>query len=360
MPWRCVFLTYLSLIKKTNAGLLKKIRLAQEREKLQASRDESVTLVYVGEQQVDVGRLRIQCQKYFNRLRVAQLKSHCVRDKSPANVVVAYNPKERYAIDIQSLLDKGAAIEAQDTTYLFKSLDTFNKGHFHTHKLLIPWKIASLDGSSITRSEFFAQVWQQLGNLKVTVGEKKTVIPLFQDCLGTLIPMPNAVLEGKLQVSPAELERTFSARIAPYYRAIGRLIVQCIAATADDNTDYSLKIAGHAMPPILRNKLFRGVDPTDSSYPMDQLLDHAFSLLGMKDMTQEKAFDYFNIDVRSCLDKTEATTRVRAEIHEMWIKERSLALKALEEGLTLNGLADISFCCGLVPLEAVDEIMFSL
>ena len=42
----------------------------------------------------------------------------------------------------------------------------------------------------------------------------------------------------------------------------------------------------------------------------------------------------------------------------MWIKERSLALGALEEGLTLNGLVDLSFCCGLVPLEAVNEIIF--
>jgi len=217
-----------------------------------------------------------------------------------------------------------------------------------------------LDGTNISRSEFFAQVWQQLGQLTVTVGEQKTVIPLFQDCLGTLIPLPNAVLEGKLQMTPVELERTFLARIAPYYRAVGRLMVQCVAATADDNTDHSLKIASHTMPPILRHKLFRGVGPNDSNYPMQQLLDHAFSLLGMSDMTEDKAFEYFGIDVRACLDKSEATTKVRQEIYEMWINERSLALKALEEGLTLNGLADMSFCCGMVPLEAVDEILFSV
>lgn len=347
-------------LNEKNASLLDKIRLSEEREKAQTSRDESVTLAYVGDMPVDVGRLRIQCQKYFRHLRIAQMKSHCVKDKSPASFSVTHNPKARQTIDFQALLDKGAAIESQDTTYMFRPLDTFNKGHFHTHKLLIPWKISSSDGKSITRSEFFSQVWQQLANLTVTVGEKKTVIPLFQDCLGTLIPMPNAVLEGKLQCTPAELERTFSARIAPYYRAIGRLMVQCIGATADDTSDYSLKIAGHAMPPILRHKLFRGVDPTDSSYPMDQLLDHAFSLLGMNDMTEGKAFEYFGIDIRNCLDKSEATTKVRIEIHEMWIKERSLALQALEEGLSLNGLADVSFCCGLVPLEAVDEILFSL
>ena len=125
------------------------------------------------------------------------------------------------------------------------------------------------------------------------------VIPLFQDCLGTLLPVSNAVLEGKLQLSPEELERTFAARIAPYYRAVGRLIVQCLGATAeeDNDVDYSLKLAGHVMPPILRQKLLRGVDPTDSSYPLEQLLDHAFSLLGMPNMTREKAFEYFGIDV---------------------------------------------------------------
>lgn len=128
---------------QANTGLLNKIRQAEEREKLQVSRDESITLVHVGDMTVDLGRLRTQCQKYFNRLRITQLKSHCIRDKSPAKVVVAYNPKERHAIDVQALLDKGAAIEAQDATYLFRSLDTFNKGHFHTHKLLIPWNIAA-------------------------------------------------------------------------------------------------------------------------------------------------------------------------------------------------------------------------
>ena len=74
---------------------------------------------------------------------MTQLKSHCIRDKSPAKVVVAYTPKEPHVIDIQALLDKGAAIESQDATYLFRSLDTFNKGHFHTHKLLLPWKIVT-------------------------------------------------------------------------------------------------------------------------------------------------------------------------------------------------------------------------
>lgn len=137
-------LTYLTISSlQTNASLLNKIRLAEEREKRQANRDESITLVHVGDMTVDLSRLRIQCQKYFSLLRIAQLKSHCVRDKSPANVVVAHSPKERHTIDIQALLDKGAAIEAQDATYLFRSLDTFNKGHFHTHKLLIPWKITS-------------------------------------------------------------------------------------------------------------------------------------------------------------------------------------------------------------------------
>jgi len=99
--------------------------------------------VHVGDMPVDVGRLRVQCQKYFNCLRVAQLKNHCIRDKSPVKLVVPYNPGASNTIDIQAMLDKGSAIEAQDTTYLFKSMDTFNKGHFHTYKLLIPWQIVS-------------------------------------------------------------------------------------------------------------------------------------------------------------------------------------------------------------------------
>lgn len=171
--------------------------------------------------------------------------------------------------------------------------------------------------------------------------------------------MPNAVLEGMLRVSPAELDRIFAAKIAPYYRAIGRLMVQCIGASADDKAEYNLKIAGAVMPLILRQKLFRGVDPVDESYPLEQLLDHAFSLLGVADMTRDKAFEYFSIEAKDYADTHSAVKRIREEVHEMWIKERSLALQALEEGLTLNGLADMSFCCGLVPLEAVNEIIFT-
>ena len=112
-------------VPKTNTGLLNRVRLAEEREKRQASRDESITLVHVGDMTVDLSRLRVQCQKYFNCLRTTQLKSHCIRDKSPAKVVVTHNPKDRHVIDMQALLDKGAAIESQDATYLFRSLDTF-------------------------------------------------------------------------------------------------------------------------------------------------------------------------------------------------------------------------------------------
>jgi len=217
----------------------------------------------------------------------------------------------------------------------------------------------NVDGKHITRAEFFSQVWQQMKDLKVVVGDKKTAIPLFQECMGTLIPMPNAVLEGKLQCTPAELERIFAGKIAPYYRAIGRLMMQCIAATADDNSpEHSLKIAGSMVPMILRHKLFRGVDPVDESYPLENLLEHAFSLVGLHNMTRDKAFEYFGIDSRSYPDTKEAVKRIRVEVHEMWIKERSLAIGAFEEGLTLNGLADLSFCCGLVPLEAVSEIFF--
>ncbi|CAB9509835.1 expressed unknown protein [Seminavis robusta] len=346
-------------LDQANLVLTKKLKGAEEREQAQASRDENACVVNVGDMSVDLRRFQVQCQKYFSTLRVVQLKSHCIRDKSPAKFTVPCNPKNRAVIDIQALLDKGAAIESQDATYMFRSLDTFNKGHFHTHKLLLPWKIVGGDGNTISRAQFFSQVWEQLGGLKVNVTDKKTEVPLFQDSLGTLIPMPNAVLEGMLRVTPAELDRVFAARLAPYYRAIGRLMVQCVGATADDGADYRQKIAGSALPYILRQKLFRGVDPVDESYPLEDLLDHAFSLLGMEGMTRDRAFEYFGIEAKDYNDTAGAVKRIREEVHEMWIKERSLALKALEEGLTLSGLADLSFCCGLVPLEAVNEVIFT-
>lgn len=121
--------------------MTKKLIAAEEREKAQLSREQDVTVVHVGDMPVDLRRLQVQCQKYFNRLRLTQLKSHCVKDKSPVKITVEYSRDQRNSIDIQKLLDTGAAVESQDVTYLFRALDTFNKGHFHTHKLLLPWMI---------------------------------------------------------------------------------------------------------------------------------------------------------------------------------------------------------------------------
>ena len=101
------------------------------------------TLVHVGDMPVDVERFRIQFHKFFNHLRVAQLKSHCIRDKSPVKMTVQYSSKAAQSINIQALLDECAERDTQDTTYLFRNLDVFNKGHFHSHRLLIPWKISS-------------------------------------------------------------------------------------------------------------------------------------------------------------------------------------------------------------------------
>ena len=199
-----------------------------------------------------------------------------------------------------------------------------------------------------------------MGSLKVKVGDKKTEVPLFQEIKGVLIPLPNATFENMLKVTPAELDRIFTARVAPYYRSIGRMIVQCIGASTDDNNHHLIPISGHVMPVLLRHFLFRGVDPKDESYPIDDLIDHAFTtLMGMENMSREAAFEYFGIDPREYNDSGEAFRQVRYEIHEICIKERSLALKALEEGLTLNGLSDLSFCCGLVPIEAINEVLFS-
>lgn len=129
-------------------------------------------MVHVGDQPVDLRRFHVQCQKYFNKLREAQIKSHCVRDKSPVKLVIDYNPNERNSIDIQKILDKGAAVESQDVTYLFRALDTFNKGHFHTHKLLLPWKI-------VTTSKFRAALFRCCLTIPVSHWCEKQLVHLF-------------------------------------------------------------------------------------------------------------------------------------------------------------------------------------
>ena len=70
---------------------------------------------------------------------------------------------------------------------------------------------------------------------------------------------------------------------------------------------------------------------------MDALIEHAFDLL--KNDSTERISDENTIYKKLGIteDEKDKATRVREQVHEMYIKDRKIALDAIEEGLTMNG-----------------------
>lgn len=176
-----------------------------------------------------------------------------------------------------------------------------------------------------------------MGGLKVKRDEFE--IPLFSEGkLGGLVPTTDDEIIRLLGMPKMEVEEVFTEHILPYYRAVGRMMIQRIAEVAGDkNHNESSKISGHILPKLYRNKFFRGLEPTDELYPFEDLLEHAWAVLDVPNLPVEESIYYFGVDRDSCADEKEAIQLCREAIQSACVSKYSLALQAIEEGLTLNG-----------------------
>jgi len=141
-------------------------------------------------------------------------------------------------------------------------------------------------------------------------------------------------------------------RVQVYYRAIGRIMLHCLA------TNHPISSA--AMPRFFQNVLFRKCLPGENGYHRSDIVDHLISI--GQPMKLDGVLDVMTIGDLLCDDDDTLITSdsyFTKLLPKYLVHSRSIALDALREGLTLNGLVNIpvQFCA--LPFGVVSKIAFS-
>jgi hypothetical protein len=132
--------------------------------------------------------------------------------------------------------------------------------------------------------------------------------------------------------------------VGPYYRAIGRLILYSIIVSYEGKDGEDLVrffIGSHVIANIYRNYFLRGIDPTDEDYNLSDLLHDVIKIrlacFGVDSKDRMKQYVEFagsdgNDEATTCED---LHTRFRETAKKDFIDDRSIAVGALKEGITL-------------------------
>jgi hypothetical protein len=166
-------------------------------------------------------------------------------------------------------------------------------------------------------------------------------------------------------IDPDESEtRALKKIVQPYYRAIGRILLHCLAVDnffniEDEDTDFlerkqRFMIEGHVLPSIYRNYLLRGVDPMDNDYELSNLLR---DFIAIKDATNSNSSNMTAILQGLELDESQLESMkddpdlmhktFREKVKTNVIDEVNIALEALQEGLTLDGKSLETVCASI-------------
>jgi hypothetical protein len=163
-------------------------------------------------------------------------------------------------------------------------------------------------------------------------------------------------------MDPKKLDiENLKAIVQPYYRAVGRLLLHCLAVDnyfkiEDEDTEFLERkhrymIGGHVLPSIYRNYLLRGVDPMDKDYALSNVLR---DFVAIKDATNTNSSSMTAILQGLGLDELELEAMkdnpklmhqtFREKVKNSVIDEVNIALEALQQGLTLDGKVMNGFC----------------
>ncbi len=93
--------------------------------------------------------------------------------------------------------------------------------------------------------------------------------------------------------------------------------------------------------------LLRGIDPLDSEYQLSELVDHMLSLFNKAEALNKDDKEKQEVLTKSLSDfelsfegsDEENEQKLRSYAHAEWVTGRSIAIKGLKEGLTLDGTA---------------------
>lgn len=182
--------------------------------------------------------------------------------------------------------------------------------------------MSAIDAGGPSR-DFLSNVWRQIGDLSIQRDGKH--VRLFErTALGMCKPVENAYLDLKLGIDshPHKMLKAF-------YRTVGRLML------------YSLQkqypIADHVLPRLYRNILFRGIEPIDQEYLLEDLVNDVVDLGGWskeEDSIEVKIGKYYET---FCEEPSLNPTDFRKHVQESFIGNMDRCLSSLKDGISLDG-----------------------
>jgi hypothetical protein len=214
----------------------------------------------------------------------------------------------------------------------------------------------AIDDGGPTR-DFLSNVWTQIGDLHVThPRDSETVAKLFdRDAHAEyIVPQTNVRIASALGLNISDDGTTIIDEdskfalelIKPFGRAIGRIMLYCIANQLEGDDDDDTRppqrfyIATHILHNLFRNYLFRGVDPKhDDEYPLLELL---VDVVDLKFTEATKKGNNAQQQMQLYLDDERHGTDLECSFRQMasqdFITGRSWILDSIKEGLTLDGM----------------------
>uniref|UniRef100_A0A7S2EI47 HECT domain-containing protein n=1 Tax=Trieres chinensis TaxID=1514140 RepID=A0A7S2EI47_TRICV len=182
-------------------------------------------------------------------------------------------------------------------------------------------------------------------------------VNMFETENGYLVPVTDEVLKHKFKLvqkyGAPEIQDLLD-KAKHYYRAFGRLMFHALL------TDYP--ISSTALPSFFRNVILRGW-PEDDDYDRSELLQH-INEIGFQYSGNIK--EHFLGQPLSLYLKEGSPNELitiesffKVVLPEILVNNRSIAIDAIKEGLTLDGHIQFPNIFRAMPLEALGKVVFS-
>ena len=190
---------------------------------------------------------------------------------------------------------------------------------------------------------FLSEVWKQLRGLVISLNGRS--VELFNE---HGVPNENVNIISQLKADGMMTEAEYLVRSR--CRILGRFMFYCIAmsrrmpvTTGNKISDsQNLILASHVLPEVYRYYYMKDIDPTSNEYPIEQLVNDVVTIKFPTKSQMQSDDDRMQTYVDNIADSDESSSDdLRSRFRELakadLIENRSWAVQAIKEGLTLEG-----------------------
>jgi hypothetical protein len=156
------------------------------------------------------------------------------------------------------------------------------------------------------------------------------------------VPNDNEYITAKLKAT--ENVPDAENLVRSYCRILGRLMLHSIAMPGRHSvygyTEHCrMMLPSHILPDVYKYYYLKDIDPTNKSYPIENLVNDVRTSKLTADMTtlSDEQFIRLYVDSAEDVPYTNIRRRFREAAKKDLIENRSWAVEAIKEGLTLNG-----------------------